>query len=99
MIYSGINFLYLRAIIGLDPATTNQQHGEIHYATCTVCEAHPIFGDLYKCTVCPEYTLCKSCKIKSNHTYMVQKFSTGIHVTLSSMLVHIYIYHNGQFII
>jgi len=42
---------------------------EKHEATCNKCQAYPIKGIRYKCSVCQNYNLCRSCNKKNKNEH------------------------------
>eukprot|EP01111_Echinosteliopsis_oligospora_P011225 TRINITY_DN364_c0_g1_i2.p1 TRINITY_DN364_c0_g1~~TRINITY_DN364_c0_g1_i2.p1 ORF type:complete len:436 (-),score=129.59 TRINITY_DN364_c0_g1_i2:131-1438(-) len=51
------------------PAPATNANGEvpIHFGiTCDGCEAHPIMGTRFKCTICDDYDLCGVCQSKGD---------------------------------
>jgi hypothetical protein len=38
-----------------------------HGVICDGCQATPIVGMRYKCTVCPDFDLCEACEVKGAH--------------------------------
>lgn len=36
---------------------------------CDGCEASPIVGSRYKCSICPDFDLCESCEEKGIHSH------------------------------
>lgn len=51
-----------------NPNNNNAAQGEVHYGvTCDSCNAYPIVGNRYKCSVCPDYDLCQTCHSQEKH--------------------------------
>lgn len=49
----------------------------VHDATCSNCNAHPIFGTRYECIHCDGYTLCSNCEEFVDHEHPMLKLKTS----------------------
>lgn len=44
------------------------QAQEVHQSVCCDgCEANPVTGIRYKCSVCPDFDLCEKCEASNTH--------------------------------
>lgn len=46
-----------------------EQNEVVHHGIiCDACNASPIKGIRFKCSVCPDYDICQDCEAKGHHS-------------------------------